>query len=207
MIAMGTAVIEATRTTELALLQHEASGEVVAAIVEVEVELDSHGNYRICEMSFPLRHAEWKCEDGALRTDWYATDWRSDDQLINAEDPRPITTEGWRFLAVANSDWYASIRDRDALSLLDAWCNDNVSRGDGTPGAAWDLAHSMNTGSGEHSPGIGFAGDHYPLMSTSVVQQYIVQCLEHQTDGLGFDHFALPPPYGCDDDRVDGGVQ
>jgi hypothetical protein len=210
---MGAAVIEPTATTELALLQHERSGEVVAAVVEVEVEQDSHGNYRICEMSFPLHRAEWKCEDGAVRTNWYATDWQFDDQLIKAEDAQPTTTEGWRFLAVANRDWYTSIHDRDAFSDLDAWCYDTVCRDDGTPGAAWELAHSMNTGSGEHSPGIGFAGDHHPLMSASVVQKYIVRHLEHLKNGLGFDHFALRPPGTCDviepreDDGVDGGVQ
>jgi heme-degrading monooxygenase HmoA len=204
---MGTAIIEATQTTELALLQDERSGEVVAAVVEVEAEQDSHGNYRIREMSFPLHHSAWKCADGALRTEWYATDWQFDDQLINPEDARPITTEGWRFLAVANRDWYTSIDDRDAFSALDAWCYDNVSTDDGTPGAAWELAHGMNTGSGEHSPGIGFAGDHYPLMSASVVQKYIVRRLEHLKntpareplghDGPGFDLFALRTPATC----------
>lgn len=61
----------------------------------------------------------------------------------------------------------------------------------------------MNTGSGEHSPGIGFAGDHHPLMSASVAQKYIVQRLEHDP---GFDHFALRPPSTYQDDGVEGGV-
>jgi hypothetical protein len=146
-------------------------------------------------MSFPLHQALWKCEDGAVRTDWYATDWQFDDQLINAEDARSITTEGWRFLAVANRDWYSSIDDRDAFSALDAWCYDNVSSDDGAPVAAWEIAHSMNTGSGEHSPGIGFAGDHHPLMSASIVQTYIARRLEHLEYDPGSDHVALRPPW------------
>jgi hypothetical protein len=203
MIARGSPIIEANQTTELALLQYECSGEVVAAVVGVQVEQGSHGNYRICEMSFPLHRAQWSCEDGAVRTDWYATDWQFDHQVINAEDAQPITTDGWRFLAVANCDWYRSIDDRDALADLDAWCYDTVSRDDGTPGAAWQLAHSMNTGSGEHSPGIGFAGDHHPLMSASVAQKYIVRRLGHLENRPGFDQFALRPSGTCKDDGVE----